>query len=84
MQGTGEEALHRDRQAKPYAFWVKPAYYVITDGDSRTVWNHQGGAVPGVKVIEVKRADPRDFYNILNPDAVAAVRKDKIDRLTAR
>ena len=72
-------------QARSYAFWVKPAYYVITDGDALAVWNYQGGAVPDVQVIVVKRADLRDrfddLYSILNPDAVAAVRKDKIDRL---
>jgi hypothetical protein len=75
-------------QAKAYAYWVKPAYYVITDGDVLTVWNYQGGAVPDVQVIEVKRADLRerfdDLYSLLNPDAVAQVRRDKIDRLTAR
>jgi len=75
-------------QARSYAFWVKPAYYVITDGDALAVWNYQGGAVPDVQVIEVRRADLRDrfddLYSILNPDAAAAVRKDKIDRLTAK
>jgi hypothetical protein len=75
-------------QAKSYAYWIKPAYYVITDGDALTVWNYQGGAVPDVQVMEVKRAGLRDrfddLYSLLNPDAVAAVRRDKIDRLTAR
>ena len=74
-------------QARSYAFWVKPAYYV-TDGDALAVWNYQGGAVPDVRVIEVRRADLRDrfddLYSILNPEAAAAVRKDKIDRLTAK
>jgi hypothetical protein len=75
-------------QARSYAFWVKPAYYVITDGDALAVWNYQGGAVPDVQVIEVKRADLRDrfddLYSILNPDAASAVRKGKIDRLTEK
>jgi hypothetical protein len=44
-------------QARSYAYWVKPAYYLITDGDSLTVWNYQGGAVPDVRVIEVRRTD---------------------------
>jgi hypothetical protein len=44
--------------------------------------------VPGVKVIEIKQADLRDqfddLYSILNPDAIATVRRVKIDQLTAR
>jgi hypothetical protein len=75
-------------QARSYAFWVKPAYYMITDGDTLTVWNYQGGAVPDVRVFETSRADLRnrfdELYSILNPQTVAAVRKDKIDRLTAK
>jgi hypothetical protein len=71
-------------QAKSYAYGVKPAYYVITDGDDLTVWNYQGGAVPDVRVLETKRTDLRDrfdeLYSILNPETVAAVRKDKLDR----
>jgi Type I restriction enzyme R protein N terminus (HSDR_N) len=26
-------------QARSYALWLKPAYYVVTDGDYLTVWN---------------------------------------------
>ena len=48
----------------------------------------RSGAVPDVHVIEVQRADLRDrfddLYSILNPDAVAAVRKDKIGRLNTK
>jgi hypothetical protein len=75
-------------QARSYSFWVKPAYYVITDGDGLAVWNYQGGAVPDVRVIEVKRADLRerfdDLFSVLNPQAAAAVRKDKTDRLSGK
>ena len=38
--------------SRSYSCWVKPAYYVITDGDGLAVWNYQGGAVPDVRVIE--------------------------------
>jgi hypothetical protein len=75
-------------QARSYAYWVKPAYYLITDGDSLTVWNYQGGAVPDVRVIEVRRTDLRDrfddLYSVLNPEASAAARQEKIDRLTPK
>ena len=73
-------------QVRSYAFWVKPAYYVTTDGDFLTVYNYQGGAVPDVKVLEVKRSDLRerfdDLYGVLNPLAAAEARRDKIAKLT--
>ena len=73
-------------QIKSYSFWIKPAYYVVTNGDLLTVYNYQGGAIPDVKVLEVKRPDLRDqfdeLYRVLNPQAVADARRDKIARLT--
>jgi hypothetical protein len=64
---------------------IKPAYYVITNGDGLTVYNYQGGVVPDVKVLEVKRPDLRDrfddLYRVLNPSAAAEERRDKIARL---
>jgi hypothetical protein len=72
-------------QARSYAYWIKPAYYVITNGDGLTVYNYQGGVVPDVKVLEVKRPDLRDrfddLYRVLNPSAAAEERRDKIARL---
>ena len=38
-------------QAKSYAFWLKPAYYAITNGNVIIVYNYQGGAVPDVQVL---------------------------------
>jgi hypothetical protein len=74
-------------QARSYAFWVKPAYYVTTDGDFLAVWNYQGGAVPDVKVLEVKRPEIRErfdeMYAVLNPGAARQARIDKIARLSA-
>src|SRR5579862_9107412 len=73
-------------QARSYAFWVKPAYYVVTDGDYLTVWNYQGGAVPGVRVCEARRGSLSekfdDLYAVLNPQAALATRQQKITRLT--
>jgi hypothetical protein len=72
-------------QARSYAYWLKPAYYVITDGDYLTVWNYQGGAVPDLRVCEARRATLRDkfddLYATLNPAAALATRQQKIDRL---
>ncbi|MGO9080892.1 MAG: type I restriction enzyme HsdR N-terminal domain-containing protein [Streptosporangiaceae bacterium] len=75
-------------QVRSYAFWLKPAYYVLTDGDYVTVWNYQGGAVPDVRVIEVRRGELREkfdeLYAVLNPEAVLKARREKSERLTAR
>ena len=74
-------------QARSYAFWVKPAYYVTTDANFLTVYNYQGGAVPDVKVLEVKRPEIRErfdeMYAVLNPRAARQTRIDKIARLNA-
>jgi Type I restriction enzyme R protein N terminus (HSDR_N) len=73
-------------QAKSYAYWIKPAYYVTTDGDLTSVYNYQGGAIPDVKVLEVSRTELRDhfddLYRVLNPDAAAETRRAKIAKLT--
>jgi len=73
-------------QAKSYAYWLKPAYYVTTNGTAIVVYNYQGGAVPDVKVLDLKRSDLRerfdDLYRALNPKAAAAARQAKIDKLT--
>jgi hypothetical protein len=72
-------------QVRSYSFWIKPAYYVITNGDLLTVYNYQGGAVPDVKVLEVRRSELRDrfddLYRVLNPRAAADTRRDKIAKL---
>ena len=72
-------------QAKSYAYWLKPAYYVTTNGDVVVVYNYQGGAVPDVKVLDFKRSELRerfdDLYRVLNPKAAAVARQAKIDKL---
>jgi hypothetical protein len=72
-------------QARSYAFRLKPAYHVVTDGDYLTVWNYQGDAVPDVRVCEVRRATLRekfdDLYAVLNPEAALATRQQRIARL---
>lgn len=72
-------------QARSYAYWLKPAYYVVTDGDYITVWNYQGGAVPDIRMVEARRATLRgkfdDLYAILNPQAALATRRQKKEQL---
>jgi hypothetical protein len=49
------------------------------------VYNYQGGAVPDVKVLDIKRTDLRerfdDLYGALNPEAATAARQAKLDKL---
>jgi hypothetical protein len=72
-------------QVRSYSFWVKPAYYVITDGEHLTVWDYQGAIAPDVKVLEMQQSELRerfnDLYVRLNPAAALAARQEKIDRL---
>lgn len=74
-------------QVRSYAFWLKPAYYVITNGDGIVVYNYQGGAVPDVKVLDIKRSKLRErfdeLYRVLNPAAAKAARQAKLDKLKA-
>lgn len=75
-------ALGRPRS---YAYWLKPAYYLVTDGDYLTVWNYQGGAVPDLRVCEARRAALSEKFDelhaMLNPQAALATRQQKIKLL---
>jgi hypothetical protein len=57
---------------------------VITDLDN-VVWNYQGGAVPDIRVVEIKNGQLRerfdDLYAVLNPKAALEARRDKAKRL---
>ena len=72
-------------QARSYAYWLKSAYYLVTDGDYLTVWNYQGGAVPDLRVCEARRAALSEkfdeLYAVLNPQAALATRQQKIKLL---
>jgi type I restriction and modification enzyme subunit R-like protein len=73
-------------QARSYAYWLKPAYYLVTDGDYLTVWNYQGGAVPDLRVCEARRATLSEKFDelhaVLNPQTALATRQQKIKLLT--
>jgi hypothetical protein len=64
-----------------------PAYYVITDAETVSVWDFQGAIAPDLEVLTVQQAelDKRfdDLYARLNPKAAAATRQGKITRLKA-
>ena len=75
-------------QARGYAYWIKPAYYVITNGNVLVAYNYQGGAVPDVKVLDVKRSELRvrfdEIYQVLNPKAALETRRGKAAKLTGQ
>lgn len=74
-------------QARSYAFWLKPASYLVTDGDYLTVWNYQGGSFPDIRVCEARRDALRrkfdDLHGVLNPQAALETWQQKIKLLTA-
>jgi hypothetical protein len=74
-------------QVRSYALWVLPAYYVITDADTVSVWDFQGAIAPDLDVLTVKQAELEDrfddLYARLNPATAAAARQNKISRLAA-
>lgn len=73
-------------QVRDYAIWVRPAYYVITDSQSVSVWDYQGAIGPDNKLVEVKQAELADrlddLYKYLNHDAALETRKRKIAAMT--
>ena len=72
-------------QARSYASSLRPAYYVVTDGDLLMVWDYQG-AVPDVRKMEFKREELQDrfddLYRLLNRETVTQARKEKIRKLS--
>jgi hypothetical protein len=74
-------------QARSYSLWVLPAYYVVTDAETVSVWDYQGAIAPDVKVMEFRQSELDrkfdDLYARLNPAAVQAARKAKIGQLAA-
>jgi hypothetical protein len=74
-------------QVRSYALWVLPAYYVVTDAETISVWDFQGAIAPDLKVLEFKQAELDTkfdaLYARLNPQAAAAARAEKIGRLEA-
>jgi len=72
-------------QVRSYALWVLPAYYVITDGRTVSVWDFQGAIAPDREVLRVSQAELAgsfdDLYSRLNPKAAAAARQAKVSRL---
>lgn len=74
-------------QARSYALWVLPAYYVITDAKLVSVWDFQGAIAPDIEVLRLGEAELADsfddLYARLNPEAALRARQNKIDRLEA-
>lgn len=72
-------------QVRSYALWALPAYYVITDARTVSVWDFQGAIAPDIEVLTLQQAELAerfdDLYARLNPKAAAAARHSKLDRL---
>jgi hypothetical protein len=83
-----KELLAARDQAHSYALWVIPAYYVITDGRTVSVWDFQGAIAPDRELLRVSQGELAgrfdDLYSRLNPRSAAAARQAKIGRLVER
>jgi hypothetical protein len=82
---AGRDPAAAAGQVRSYALWVLPAYYVITDARTLTVYDFQGAVAPDIKVLELKQAELGEkfdaLYSLLNPEAAAAARRAKIARI---
>lgn len=85
VKGSDQSLRAGEGQARDYSFWLKPAYYVTTNGDAIVVYDYQGGQIPDPRVLEFKRSELSerfdDLYQILNPTAAASAQQATIDRL---
>ena len=74
-------------QVRSYALWALPAYYVITDARTVSVWDFQGAIAPDIEVLRVDQAGLEyrfdDLYARLNPEVASLTRQNKIGRLEA-
>jgi hypothetical protein len=75
VKGTDKPPDAGKGQAQSYANWIRPAYYVITNGNVIAIYSYQAPA-PDLKVLDIKRSELRDrfdeLYRILNPKAAKA------------
>jgi hypothetical protein len=69
-------------QAHSYALWAVPAYYVITDGRTISVWDFQGAIAPDREVLRISQAELAgsfdDLYSRLNPKEAKEARRTKV------
>lgn len=60
-------------QARAYAMWLTPPYYLVTNGDEIRVYLFRGAVQPDVMLTTLKRTDLRQhwamLYKILNKTA---------------
>jgi hypothetical protein len=72
-------------QARDYSLWVRPAYYVVTDCLTFSVWDYQGAIGPDLPVLEFRQEElPNQLdklYSYLNPAAAIKTLQRKRDRL---
>lgn len=81
----GQDLKAASGQVRSYALWVLPAYYVITDGRTVSVWDYQGAVAPDIEVMRLVQENLAgrfdELYSYLNPRAAATARHAKVTRL---
>ena len=75
VKGTDKLPDAGTGQARGYAHWIKPAFYVITNGNVIVVYSYQG-PVPDVRLLDIKRSELRnrfdELYRVINPKVAKA------------
>jgi hypothetical protein len=70
VKGTDQFPDAGTGQVRGYAHWIKPAFYVITNGNVIVVYSYQG-PVPYVRLLDIKRSELRnrfdELYRVINP-----------------
>jgi hypothetical protein len=81
-KATGQDVSEGIGQARSYVPWVKPAYYVVTNGDRIVAYLYQGGPVRDSKVLDFDRSQLAtrfsDLYKVLNIDAAREAKQQNI------
>ncbi|MHB8438223.1 MAG: type I restriction enzyme HsdR N-terminal domain-containing protein [Acidimicrobiales bacterium] len=66
-------------QVQAYAYWLKPAYYVVSNGDALQVWLYQGGPVHDKKLLDANRHQLvhtfEKLFELLQPQSATAARE---------
>ena len=53
------------RQVRSYALWLLPAYYVITNAQTVSVWDFQGAIAPDREVLTIKQDELEEKFDDL-------------------
>ena len=85
-KSPSHEIISAVGQVRSYCYWIKPVYYLITNGDEIQAYLYQGGAISDVLLFSTTRSALTDTFDLvhsyLNPKAVQAAGREREKRLS--